>query len=88
MVRHAGLHLPLREMVVPRIRGTHGKWYQNTFRYAYFAQKQHLVINLERCIAVYDTQAHQINGVSQQQQDDKQTVTFGSQKGNLVWNAL
>ncbi len=60
---------------------------QNTLQYAYFAQEKRLVIRLDQRVAIYDTKEHQINGVSQQQ-DAQQTVTFRSQKGELVLNTL
>ena len=60
---------------------------QNTLQYVYFAQKKRLVIRLDQRVAVYDTQDHQINGVSQQQ-DAKQKVTFRSQKGELSLSLL
>jgi len=60
---------------------------QNTLQYVYFAQKKRLVIRLDQRVAVYDTQDHQISGVSQQQ-DAKQKVTFRSQKGELALSAL
>lgn len=60
---------------------------QNTLQYVYFAQKKRLVIRLDQRVAVYDTQDHQINGVSQQQ-DAKQKVTLRSQKGELSLSTL
>ncbi len=60
---------------------------QNTLRYAYFAPKRRLAIRQGQRVAPYDTQDHQINGVSQQQ-DAKQTVTFRSQKGELALSTL
>ena len=60
---------------------------QNTLRYAYFAPKRRLAIWQGQRVALYDTQDHQINSVSQQQ-DAKQTVTFRSQKGELALSTL
>lgn len=60
---------------------------QNTLHYAYFAQLQRLAIRLDKQVRIYDTQGHQIQGVSQQQ-DQQQKLVFQSQKGTLALDRL
>ena len=55
---------------------------QNDWRYAYFPSARRLVIQKNGNTRIYDTGAHQISGVSQQQGGD-QTLTFGSQLGQI-----
>jgi len=50
---------------------------QNDLRYAYFAGTRRLAIDRQGQISVYDTQDHQISGISQQ----SGKVTFTSQQG-------
>jgi hypothetical protein len=53
---------------------------QNGLRYAYFAGKRRLAVDLNGCVTVYDTLDHQISGVSQQQGAGA-SLTFTSQRG-------
>jgi len=53
---------------------------QNNVRYAYFPSSHRLAVEINGHVSVYDTQDHQIGGVSQQQSGDA-TVTFTSQYG-------
>ncbi|SLN44701.1 hypothetical protein AQS8620_01810 [Aquimixticola soesokkakensis] len=53
---------------------------QNNMRYAVFPQTQRLAIDLGGRVKIYDTGAHQISGVGQQQSGD-QSLTFTSQMG-------
>lgn len=59
-----------------------GSGSQNDMHYAYFSTQRRLALRIGNRFTLYDTQDHQINGVSQQQ-DAKQTVTFRSQKGEF-----
>ncbi len=56
---------------------------QNNIRYAYFPSSCRLAVEINGHVTVYDTQDHQIGGVSQQQGNDA-SLTFTSQYG-LVW---
>ncbi len=53
---------------------------QNQYRYAYFPHCRRLAIHDGQKVTVYDTQDHQIGGVSQQQSGSA-SVTFTSQYG-------
>jgi hypothetical protein len=53
---------------------------QNGVRYAYFGQTRRLAIETGGHVTVYDTQDHQIGGVSQQQSRDG-SLSFTSQHG-------
>ncbi|KUF10989.1 SHOCT domain-containing protein [Pseudoponticoccus marisrubri] len=53
---------------------------QNDLHYAYFPATRRLAVRIGGDLTVYDTGAHQIGGVSQQQGGD-QSVTFTSQMG-------
>lgn len=53
---------------------------QNNIRYAYFPSSCRLAVEINGHITVYDTQDHQISGVSQQQSSDA-SLTFTSQYG-------
>ena len=53
---------------------------QNNIRYAYFPASCRLAVEVNGHITVYDTQDHQIGGVSQQQSTDA-SLTFTSQYG-------
>lgn len=55
---------------------------QNNVRYAYFAGPRRLAVEQNGVVTVYDTQQHQIGGVSQQQ-GSGYTLTFSSQFGNV-----
>jgi len=56
---------------------------QNNIRYAYFPSSCRLAVEINGHVTVYDTQDHQIGGVSQQQGNNA-SLTFTSQYG-LVW---
>jgi hypothetical protein len=53
---------------------------QNGLRYAYFAEKRRLAVDLNGRVTVYDTLDHQISGVGQQQGGGA-SLTFTSQRG-------
>lgn len=53
---------------------------QNNIRYAYFPSSCRLAVEINGHVTVYDTQDHQISGVSQQQSGDA-SLTFTSQYG-------
>jgi hypothetical protein len=53
---------------------------QNSMRYAYFPGVQRLALDVDGKITVYDTQDYKISGVSQQQ-SDRYSLAFNSQKG-------
>jgi hypothetical protein len=53
---------------------------QNNIRYAYFPSSCRLAVEINGQVTVYDTQDHQIGGVSQQQSTDA-SLTFTSQYG-------
>jgi hypothetical protein len=53
---------------------------QNDIRYAYFPAARRLATDVRGHITIYDTQDHQIGGVSQQQSGDA-SLTFVSQRG-------
>jgi hypothetical protein len=55
---------------------------QNDVRYAYFARKRRLAIELHGKITVYDTLDHRIHGVSQQQGSHGE-LAFASQHGTV-----
>lgn len=55
---------------------------QNNTKYAIFPNKQRLAILADGKVTVYDTQDHQINGVSQQQ-GSAESMTFTSQRGTV-----
>jgi hypothetical protein len=79
-------------LFVPSAGGTAGQWWpadlgvpaatgaQNSIRYAYFPATRRLAIEINGHVSVYDTQNHQIGGVSQQQSMDA-SLTFTSQFG-------
>lgn len=57
---------------------------QNQVRYAFFAGKQRLALDLGAGnVEIYDTGHHQIYGVQQQQGGDGHSVIFTSQDGPL-----
>lgn len=60
---------------------------QNGMRYAYFAAMQRLVLDRAGEVTIYDTQDHQIRGVSQQQGDGA-AVAFTSQHGSVDVSTL
>jgi len=53
---------------------------QNDMRYAVFPDKRRLVVEEAGRRTIYDTGAHEIDGVSQQQ-DSRGTMSFASQRG-------
>jgi hypothetical protein len=53
---------------------------QNNIRYAYFSAARRLAIKIGADVAIYDTEDHQIGGISQQQTGDA-SLTFVSQHG-------
>ena len=55
---------------------------QNNTAYAFFPQHQRLVIKHDNVVTVYDSLAHQIGGVSQQQ-GSFDSLTFSSQYGTV-----
>jgi len=65
------------ELGTPNMTGA-----QNQMRYAYFADKKRLVIEIKGQLTVFDTLDHQLSGVSQQQ-GTSNTLTFTSQHGTL-----
>ena len=60
---------------------------QNTTRYAYFAGKRRLAVEVGGQVALYDTLEHQISGFGQQQ-GGAGTLTFTSQHGTVDLSAL
>ena len=60
---------------------------QNSVRYAFFPQSRRLAIEIHGHVTLYDTQDHQISGVSQQQGSGS-TLTFTSQHGIVAVNTL
>jgi hypothetical protein len=76
----------------PAGAGTAGRWWppelgtptatgaQNHARYAYFPNVRRLAVEIQGSLTVYDTQEHEIYGVSQQQGVES-TLCFTSQKG-------
>lgn len=65
------------ELGIPTASGA-----QNNLRYAYFANNRRLAINLNGQVSVYDTQHHQIGGISQQQGSGA-SLLFTSQYGTV-----
>jgi Short C-terminal domain len=63
------------ELGVPSSTGA-----QNNIKYAYFPSSCRLAVEINGHVTVYDTQDHQISGVSQQQSTDA-SLTFSSQYG-------
>lgn len=61
---------------------------QNNLLYAYFANKQRLVLKNQAEIYVYDTLHHHISGVSQQQSSSGQLLIFTSQVGTFAVSDL
>ncbi len=60
---------------------------QNGVRYAYFSQAHRLAIECNGQVTIYDTQDHQIGGVSQQQGQGG-SLSFSSQYGQIDVNRL
>ncbi len=56
---------------------------QNEIRYAYFADKRRLVLDINGKIAIYDTHNHHITSISQQQGSSIRTILFTSQDGTF-----
>jgi hypothetical protein len=55
---------------------------QNNIRYAFFPQTRRLAVQRDHQVTVFDTQDHQISGVSQQQGSGS-SLTFSSQYGTV-----
>jgi hypothetical protein len=53
---------------------------QNNIRYAYFPAARRLAVGIGDRVAIYDTEDHEISGISQQQSGDA-SLTFVSQRG-------
>jgi hypothetical protein len=53
---------------------------QNNMRYAYFPAARRLAVGIGDDVTIYDTQDHEISGVSQQQGGNA-SLTFSSQRG-------
>lgn len=71
------------ELGSPTISGS-----QNNLLYAYFADKQRLLLENQGEIHVYDTLHHHISGVSQQQGSSGQLLIFTSQAGTFAVSDL
>ena len=54
---------------------------QNNLRYAFFPPARRLAVEINGQLTLYDTQDHQISGVSQQQDLSGSSLTFTSQQG-------
>ncbi len=65
----------------------HSSGSQNTTRYAYFADKRRLAVEVGGKLSLYDTLEHQINGFGQQQ-GGAGTLSFTSQHGTVDLSAL
>lgn len=66
----------------PDLRWPDSSGAQNGVRYAYFSQAHRLAIECNGQVTIYDTQDHQIGGVSQQQGHDG-SLSFSSQYGQI-----
>jgi hypothetical protein len=53
---------------------------QNDIRYAYFGGARRLAVRIGERVTIYDTEDHEISGISQQQSGDS-SLTFVSQRG-------
>ncbi|HLN24142.1 MAG TPA: hypothetical protein VK558_09185 [Patescibacteria group bacterium] len=71
------------DLGVPNWRGG-----QNDMRYAYYAQARRLVVSVGGRVTVYDTGDHQLQGVSQQQQNGGSSLAFTSQYGVVTLASL
>ena len=60
---------------------------QNGMRYAFFPQKQRLLIEQAGKLTTYDYEDHRISGVSQQSSSEH-TLSFTSQKGRVKLEEL
>jgi hypothetical protein len=60
---------------------------QNGVRYAFFSEARRLAIDTDGHMAVYDSGDHEIVGISQQQ-DGSHSLTFTSQKGDVMVDEL
>jgi hypothetical protein len=60
---------------------------QNGMRYAFFPEKQRLLIEQDGKLTTYDSGDHQIGGVSQQD-GGSSSLTFTSQKGSVDLSQL
>ncbi|GAB3672314.1 SHOCT domain-containing protein [Salinisphaera aquimarina] len=61
---------------------------QNGLRYAWSAETARLAIDDGRTTTLYDTADHRITGISQQQSNDRGSLTLTSQHGPVVLSAL
>jgi hypothetical protein len=61
---------------------------QNQTRYAWFPSIARLAIEQDGKVTVYDSNAHQIGGVSQQQDGSGSSLTFTSQYGTVKVDSL
>lgn len=71
----------------PELRWPDSSGAQNGVRYAYFSQAHRLAIEVNGQVTIYDTQDHQIGGVSQQQGQGG-SLSFSSQYGQIDVNRL
>lgn len=71
----------------PELRWPNSSGGQNGLRYAWFSQARRLAIEANGQVIIYDTQEHQISGVSQQQSGGY-SVTFSSQFGYVDLSRL
>ena len=71
----------------PELRWPDSSGAQNGVRYAYFSQAHRLAIEVNGQVTIYDTQDHQIGGVSQQQGQGG-SLSFSSQYGQIDINRL
>lgn len=71
----------------PDLRWPNSSGGQNGMRYAWFSQARRLAIESNGQVIIYDTQDHQIGGVSQQQSGGY-SVTFSSQYGYVDLSRL
>ncbi|GAB4454169.1 MAG: hypothetical protein OHK0029_08480 [Armatimonadaceae bacterium] len=61
---------------------------QNEMRYAYFGERDRVVIEHNGSLTVYDTTGYRITGASQQQSDDYGTMVFQTEQGPLPLSRL
>lgn len=61
---------------------------QNDLRYAWFAGARRLLIRRGTALTAYDTGAHRITGVSQQQNNASQDLRFQTQSGSISLSDL
>jgi hypothetical protein len=61
---------------------------QDDLRYAFFPDKQRLLLERDGKLTQYDTGDHRISGVSQQQASTRQEIAFTSQNGAVNLDEL